>query len=41
MTKLYSTLGRNFSKKDLEQVQQAAEFDTVSSVAFLFLYLIA
>lgn len=30
MTKLYSTLGRNFSKKDLEQAQQAAELESVS-----------
>lgn len=30
MTKLYSTLGRNFNKRDFEQAQQAAEFDTVS-----------
>lgn len=29
MTKLYSTLGRNFSKRDLEQAQQAVEYDMV------------
>uniref|UniRef100_A0A914X4M5 Unconventional myosin heavy chain 6 n=1 Tax=Plectus sambesii TaxID=2011161 RepID=A0A914X4M5_9BILA len=31
MTKLYTTLGRNFSRRDLEQAQQAAEYDSFGS----------
>ena len=44
MTKLYSTLSRNFSKKDLEAAQQAADFESsvksVGSVCLITILLI-
>jgi hypothetical protein len=37
MTKIYSTLGRKFNKKDLEEAQQMG-YNIVSQSHFVFFY---